>query len=60
MNPKLTAQVLVVLSIVYGISVALLAIFHPSATQTFAIVGALAIGGLWAIRGVFLGRGSAE
>jgi hypothetical protein len=54
MNVKLSAQILITFSIGYGTTVALLAVVAPSAVTTVAIIGALVIGGLWAVRGVFL------
>jgi hypothetical protein len=53
MKSKLSAQVLVVASICYGIGVAMLVV-GSSATALVATIGALILGGLWAIRGVLL------
>lgn len=59
MNPKLSARVLVALSIVYGLTIGLLSILDIAQTTmtTFMIVGALVLGGLWVMRGLFTGRG---
>jgi hypothetical protein len=54
MKSKLSAQVLVVASICYGIAVAMLGVVGSSATALVATIGALILGGLWAIRGVLL------
>ncbi len=54
MTSLLTARVLLILSICYGLTVAAIAAFDGPVTP-FAIVGALVLGGLWAVRGV-LGR----
>ncbi|HEU4423657.1 MAG TPA: hypothetical protein VFR67_14080 [Pilimelia sp.] len=56
MNPKLSFRLLVVLSICYGIAVAILGALGSAALTIVAVVGALVIGGLWAVRGVFAGR----
>jgi hypothetical protein len=56
MNQRLAAQVLLVVSILYGITIAILAVTDASILSMFAFVGALAIGGAWAILGVFGGR----
>ena len=56
MDPRLSARLLVVLSICYGSVVAVLGALGSSATGIFALVGALIVGGLWAVRGMF-GRG---
>jgi hypothetical protein len=56
MDRKLSRQILVVLTIVYGCTVAALGFFESPALGPVAVVGALVIGGLWAIRGAFLDR----
>jgi hypothetical protein len=56
MEPKPSAKLLVVLSVCYGITVALLGALGSSAIGIVAIVGALVIGGLWALRSI-LSRG---
>jgi len=55
MDPRLSARILVALSIVYGGTVAVLGALGSSALVTVAIVGAVALGVLWAVRGVFIG-----
>lgn len=59
MNPKLSARILVALSIVYGLTIGLLSILNiaQSTMTTFLIVGAVVLGGLWVVRGLFTGRG---
>jgi hypothetical protein len=54
MKSVLSTQVLVVLSICYGIAIAILGTLGSSATALVATIGALVLGGLWAIRGVLL------
>jgi hypothetical protein len=54
MNRKRSAQILIGLSIGYGVTVGLLGVFAPAAVAPVAIVGAMVLGGLWAIRGVLL------
>jgi hypothetical protein len=54
MDPRLSARLLVVLSLVYGGTVAILGALGSSALVVFSIVGAVVIGVLWAVRGVFL------
>lgn len=56
MRSALTERNLVALSIAYGITVALLAVFARSAVRPVAIIGALVIGGLWVLRGVLSDR----
>ncbi|GAA1621635.1 hypothetical protein GCM10009733_017770 [Nonomuraea maheshkhaliensis] len=59
MNAKLSARALVALSIVYGLTIGVLAMFHVAETTmtTFMIVGAIVIGALWTVRGLLTGRG---
>jgi hypothetical protein len=59
MNAKLSARVLIALSMIYGITVGVLAMLGVGGTTmtTFIIVGAIVVGGLWAIRGMLAGRG---
>ncbi len=52
MNPKTSAQILVVLSLAYGITIGILGALESSALTTVAIAGALVLGALWAIRGM--------
>jgi hypothetical protein len=54
MTPQLSARILIILSICYGLAVAAIAALDGPVT-TFAIIGALIIGGLWAVRGVMGG-----
>ncbi len=56
MTPKLTARILLVLTICYGITIGILGTLGSSAVSIVAVIGALVIGGLWAIRGAFLNR----
>jgi hypothetical protein len=56
MNPQLSARLLITASIFYGIVIAILGYLGSSALTIVAIVGALALGGLWAVRGVFMDR----
>jgi hypothetical protein len=55
MSPKSTARLLIVASIAYGIAVAILGALGSSALPLVAMIGALVLGGLWAVRGMFLG-----
>ncbi|MEO3867614.1 hypothetical protein ABGB18_02155 [Nonomuraea sp. B12E4] len=59
MNPKLSARILVALSIVYGLTIGLLSILNVAqrTMTTFLIVGAVVLGGLWVVRGLFTRRG---
>jgi hypothetical protein len=52
MDPKLSARLLIVLSICYGITVAILGALGSSAIGIVAVVGALVLGGLWVVRGL--------
>ena len=59
MNAKLSARALIALSIIYGSTIGILAMLHVAGTTmtTFMIVGAVVLGGLWVVRGLFTGRG---
>jgi hypothetical protein len=57
MNPRLSMNIMRVLSVAYGSAVAIIALVHPSAVGAFAIIGAIVLGFLWTVRS-FLGRGS--
>jgi hypothetical protein len=57
MNPRLSVRVLVALSLCYGILIAILAVLGSSAVTVVAVIGALVLGGLWAVRGIFADRG---
>ena len=52
MSGQLATRLLVVLSIVYGVTIGLLGAFGSPAMTSVAIVGAVVLGALWAIRGV--------
>ena len=56
MNPRLSAKLLIAASIVYGITVGFLGYLGSSAVAIFAVAGALVLGTLWAIRGIFMNR----
>lgn len=53
MTPKLTAAILVGLSVCYGITIGILGALNSSITDTFAIIGALVLGALWVLRSLF-------
>jgi hypothetical protein len=52
MRTALSTRLLVILSICYGIVVAILGALQSPAIGIVAIVGALILGGLWATRGM--------
>jgi hypothetical protein len=54
MKAILSTQVLTIASICYGIAIAILGVVGSSAIALVATIGALVLGGLWAIRGVVL------
>jgi hypothetical protein len=56
MTPQLANRVLLVLSIVYGSAIAILAVLDSSALTNFAVIGAIVLGGLWAVRGLLFSR----
>lgn len=56
MDPKLSSRLLVALSVAYGITIGILATFDSPAMTTVAVVGALVLGGLWVVRGLFVKR----
>ncbi|WP_327000524.1 hypothetical protein OHA72_36065 [Dactylosporangium sp. NBC_01737] len=57
MNPKTSARILVVLSILYGLLIGLLGALD-AAVAPAAIVGAVVLGGLWTLRGILITRHS--
>jgi hypothetical protein len=59
MDPKTSARVLVALSIAYGITIGILGIVDSGAITLVAIIGALVLGGLWVVRGLFMKRDNA-
>jgi hypothetical protein len=56
LNAKLSARILTALSILYGITLGIVATLHPSSIVPVAVVGAMVLGGLWAVRGIFVAR----
>jgi hypothetical protein len=60
MSPTLSARLLIALSICYGIVIAILGFLNSSAVGLVAMIGALVLGGLWAVRGVFASRSHPE
>lgn len=56
MTPQLYSRLLIVLSLCYGIAIAILGALGSPAVGLAAMIGALVLGGLWALRGVFFGR----
>lgn len=56
MTPELSTRVLIALSLCYGIAVAILGVLDSPALGTVAAIGAIVLGGLWALRGVVFGR----
>jgi hypothetical protein len=56
MNPKTSAQVLMIVSICYGILIAILGAVGSSAVGLVAMIGALVVGALWVVRGILISR----
>jgi hypothetical protein len=56
MNPRLANRILIGLSIVYGFLIGTLAILNVSRMGLVAIIGAMALACLWAVRGVVVRR----
>jgi hypothetical protein len=56
MDPKLTARILALLTLCYGILIGILGALNSAALGTAAVVGAIVIGALWAARGVLVNR----
>ncbi|MEV0457705.1 hypothetical protein [Catellatospora methionotrophica] len=52
----MTSRALIALSIVYGATIAVLAILGSDFVGRFAAIGGIVIGVLWALRGVFGAR----
>ncbi|MEU7874616.1 hypothetical protein [Dactylosporangium sp. NPDC049140] len=57
MTPRLTMNIMLILSVCYGAAVAIVAVTDSDALGTFAVIGAIVLGALWAARS-FLIRGS--
>ncbi|MER7283623.1 hypothetical protein ABT369_55305 [Dactylosporangium sp. NPDC000244] len=57
MSPRLSMNIMLILSVSYGAAVAIVALTASSAVETFAVIGAIVLGVLWAARS-FLIRGS--
>jgi hypothetical protein len=55
MTAQSTSRLLIVLSICYGIVIAILGAVGSPAIALVAMIGALIIGGLWAVRGMYFG-----
>ncbi len=56
MTAKLSAQILILLSMAFGITVAVLAIVGSDAVALVAFLGASVLGLLWVARGFFAKR----
>jgi len=56
MTPELSSRILVLLSVVFGITVASLAILGSDAVGPFAAIGGMVLGLLWVARSLFVGR----
>lgn len=52
MNAKTSAQILIILSVVFGLTIGLLGALESTATGIVAMIGGIALGALWVIRGV--------
>lgn len=53
MTPKTSSRLLSVLTICYAGTVAILAVLESSAIKIVAVVGAVIVGGLWTVWGIF-------
>lgn len=56
MTKELSSRILVVLSVLYGLTIGVLAALDVPIAAV-AIVGAAVLGGLWIVRGLMLRRG---
>jgi hypothetical protein len=56
MDPRIANRLLIALSSCYGALIAILAILNSSAIALVAIIGAIVLGLLWSIRGLFVRR----
>jgi hypothetical protein len=52
MNPKTSAQILIVLSVAYGVTIGILGALGSPAITLVAIIGAMVLGLLWVVRSV--------
>jgi hypothetical protein len=58
MDPKVSGRIMRALSVAYGLTVGILAVADSPAMAIFATVGAMVLGALWVMRGIFLKRES--
>jgi hypothetical protein len=56
MDPRIANRVLISLSVCYGGLIAVLAVLNSSAVSVVAVIGAIVLGLLWTIRGLFVRR----
>ncbi len=56
MSPWLSARLLIALSMLYGCVIAILAVVDSPAIGLVAMIGAVVLGFLWAVRGLFVTR----
>jgi hypothetical protein len=56
MDPRIANRVLIALSSCYAGLIAILAILNSSAIDVVAVIGAVVLGVLWSIRGLFVRR----
>jgi hypothetical protein len=56
MTPETSSRVLVLLSMVYGISIAIMAMTSSGGIGLVAIIGAMILGVLWTARAMFMKR----
>jgi hypothetical protein len=57
MSPQFANRILLALSILYGATIAILAVLDVSSLATVAVIGAIVVGALWAVKGtLFRGR----
>jgi hypothetical protein len=56
MDPKLSARILVALSIAYGVTIGILGMVDSGAITAVAVIGALVLGALWVVRGLVMRR----
>jgi VIT1/CCC1 family predicted Fe2+/Mn2+ transporter len=54
MQSALSSRILVALSVAYGGAIAILAVLGSDSVGTFAVIGGVALGILWVLRGLFV------
>jgi hypothetical protein len=58
MDKVLSSRVLIIATIAYGITIGILGVLGTRSVGIVATIGAMILGGLWAVRGLLVKRSS--